>query len=424
MSCFSYTIAMLIVWMSSSRFAFGFTDLNLDNGFKALIVSKKNAATSEIRFWVRAGSAHENPNFTNTAHIIEHLMFSTYSKSELPFFTQAKSKAQVNASTRHFATVYSTQTTAEHLKEMIELEAKRMISGPMLESGDLTREAEIIKKEHLRTYSQLPYQLWREFYKIGFPGHPLQWHTSGNADHFSKLSNAEIHSFFNSNYRPDNSCIAIVSSVDESQVATWVKSSFSRWKAGPPAKKEVVPPTWPGIGPFIKFSAKSDRPQAALIGFRVPLISGLTPIEMDFLNHIFVRSQKSALRNQLRFGSLMTWDYGDLNYDYDWFTIKAVVLADKFQSSEGWKQLLVDIAKYINGLSNAELDAMYQEFYLETQEAHLKSASYADWLGLQCGKYGRSELILVENFTEKKTFLRKVQSVLKPTNMVVVVHGN
>src|SRR5690606_35476899 len=135
---------------------------------------------------------------TNTAHLIEHLMFGPYSPKEPAYFTQAKTKGRVNANTRHLATVYSTETAAENLEFFLKLEAKRLMQTPNWKLDDVKREANVIKTEHARNYTQLPYILWRDFFATAFAGHPIGWHTSGIAEHLDKISAVDVHSFFKS----------------------------------------------------------------------------------------------------------------------------------------------------------------------------------------------------------------------------------
>jgi hypothetical protein len=397
--------------------------VRLKNGVTATIVEKPDAASAQLRVWISGGSAHEQPDQTNTAHIIEHLMFGKYKDNDLPYFTQAKARGTVNATTRHLATVYSTQTTPDNLKFFIDLESKRLRAGPEITAERLAREVTIIRQEHLRTYSQLPYQLWRAFFQEGYSGHPFEWHTSGDEAHLSTATAANVRQFFDTYYVPSGTCLTIVSTNPINEMESWINSAFSDWQPKSNIHPKVIQP-YGTSGKKIHFKSQKDSSQAALLGYKIPEHAKLIPQEVDFLNHLFIRSQLNAVKDIIHFSEHQPWEIGELNFDYDWYNVKAIVLSNQYQTETYWQSILSAMGKTIVNLTIDELKQRYEEYYFDLTESLLSSSKLADWLSLQCGKYknpvGQPSRII----NDLSMFKQKLEYVFKPEQMVVIVYGD
>ena len=100
------------------------------------------------------------------------------------------------------------------------LEADRMASFKV--SDDIFKtERKVVSEEWRWRTANPPYgQLFQDFAKTAYTNHSYRWTPIGDMDQLRMSTSAELQSFFNKYYIPNNACLIIAGDIDPEQTKT------------------------------------------------------------------------------------------------------------------------------------------------------------------------------------------------------------
>ena len=288
----------------------------LPNGLTVLLSVDHSAPVVAVDVEHHVGSKNEEVGRTGFAHLFEHVMFT--GSGHVPYgmhdkFTEGVGGSN-NGSTNSDKTNFYESVPSNYLETELWLEADRL--GWLLDALDIAKlnaQRDIVKNERRQSYDNRPYGRVGEIMDAQmYPeGHPYHWPVIGSMTDLSAASEADVKSFFNKWYGPNNTVLVIAGDFDPAQAKTWVRKYFGEIKTGPPITRPVVPAAhldapkrfvyednvslpqlyieWPGVG-----VTSADRAALNVMG---AIISG---DRTQWLTKTFVYDRKSASSISLR----------------------------------------------------------------------------------------------------------------------------
>lgn len=272
-------------------------EYKLDNGLKFIILPEKEAPVISFVTYADVGGANEEDGKTGAAHFLEHLAFKgttqigtkNYQKekailkrldqvhsqleiaqergneeqtqqlqakfeklqaqaaqyveqNEYGKIVQTEGGVGLNAATSADYTVYFYSFPANKLELWMSLESERFLEPVFRE---FYKEQQVILEERrLRTENSPVGKMIEEFLGTAFTTHPYQRPVIGYKEDIPNLDRADIRSFFETYYVPENLTIAIVGDVDPQEVKALADVYFGRFSPQPkaPSVKKVEPP--------------------------------------------------------------------------------------------------------------------------------------------------------------------------------------
>ena len=174
MSLRVWTLAFACAAISAPVFA-ETVSKTLDNGLKVIVREDARAPVVVTQLWYKVGSVDEEAGKTGLSHVLEHMMFKgtpTVPSGEYSKRITAMG-GELNAYTNRDETVYYQTVAKQHLPEVLQMEADRMVNLGF-SNKDYVNELEVVKEERrLRTDDSPSGRLYEKLYQTAFT-------TSGN----------------------------------------------------------------------------------------------------------------------------------------------------------------------------------------------------------------------------------------------------
>jgi len=209
---------------------------DLDNGLRVIIVPTDYPDIVTIQIPVQTGSRNEvEPGKSGFAHFFEHMMFRGTEKYPQEVYGDIlkKAGADQNAYTTDDYTNYHITFTKADLEKVIELEADRFQNLSYSEEGFRT-EAQAVKGEYLKNYSNPIQKLLERIRDISFDTHTYKHTTMGFFEDIEDMPNQLEYSrtFFDRWYRPEKSAVILVGDLDPDATLALVEEHWGSWEAG------------------------------------------------------------------------------------------------------------------------------------------------------------------------------------------------
>jgi zinc protease len=199
----------------------------LSNGLQVIIVRNTLAPVVTTMVNYRVGSDETPAGFPGTAHATEHMMFRGspgLSADQLAAISAAFG-GDDNADTQQAVTQYFFTTPAENLEVALRVEATRMLD--LLPDESLwTKERGAIEQEVAADLSNPEYVFYEQLLAAVFKGTPYEHSPLGTRPSFDKTTDADLRSFHNTWYAPNNAVLVVVGNVEPQAVLQQVKNVF------------------------------------------------------------------------------------------------------------------------------------------------------------------------------------------------------
>jgi zinc protease len=240
----------------------------LSNGLQVIIVRNTLAPVVTTMVNYRVGSDEAPAGFPGTAHATEHMMFRGspgLSADQLAAISAAFG-GDDNADTQQAVTQYFFTTPSENLEVALRVEATRM--QDLLPDESLwTKERGAIEQEVASDLSNPEYVFYEQLLAATFKGTPYEHSPLGTRPSFDKTTDADLRSFHNIWYAPNNAVLVVVGNVEPQAVLLQVKNVFGEI----PAKQLPARP---------EFSFQPVKPDLLKLDTDLPY--GLTAITFRF----------------------------------------------------------------------------------------------------------------------------------------------
>lgn len=222
-----------------------YEQFTLDNGLTVLVHTDRKAPIVGVTTYYRVGSKHEPRGRTGFAHLFEHLMFGgSENVADFDVPLEAAGSTGTNGSTWYDRTNYveTVPTGALDLALMMESDRMGYLLGAVTQDK-LDKQRGVVKNEKNQGDNQ-PYGLVR--YAIGdglFPvGHPYRHSTIGSMADLDAASLADVKTWFEDNYAPNNVVLALSGDIDAATARPMVEKWFGAIPSGPEVRTVDAPP--------------------------------------------------------------------------------------------------------------------------------------------------------------------------------------
>ncbi len=218
--------------------------VELANGLRALVVESHDAPVVNVQVWYHVGSKDEVAGRTGFAHLFEHLMFEGTKNLGPEQFSDyiVRSGGLDNAYTTEDATVFWETVPSSHLPVVLWLEADRMRNLEINEQVFNT-EREVVKEERRLRFDNQPYgNVVESLYRHAYTVHPYGHLPIGSMEDLGHASLADIRSFYDTYYVPNNVSLVIVGDIDWQLAETYVHEYFGVLPPGSRSLERRIPP--------------------------------------------------------------------------------------------------------------------------------------------------------------------------------------
>ena len=211
------------------------TEFTLKNGMRVLVVPDNRAPVVTHMVWYRVGAADEPQGVSGIAHFLEHLMFKSTEKIANGEFSKIVSRlgGQDNAFTGHDVTAYYQRVAKHRLRQVMEMEADRMVNLRLDEKEVLT-ERQVILEERRSRVENNPSAIFEEQMNAAlYLSHPYGLPVIGWEHEMAKLSREDAMSFYKRFYAPNNALLVVTGDVSPTEVRDLADSVYGAIPSNP-----------------------------------------------------------------------------------------------------------------------------------------------------------------------------------------------
>ncbi|MFT4841167.1 MAG: zinc protease [Planctomycetota bacterium] len=201
--------------------------VELDNGFRALLVERPSLPVVASVLWYQVGSRDEHTGETGLSHFLEHMMFKgtdKFGKGEIDLQT-SKMGGSNNAFTDTDSTAYYFSMASDRWETALEIEASRM-RGCLLDPTEFASEKKVVLEE-LAMGEDEP---WRPLYQVCealmFQTHSYHHPVIGYKEELERLGPADMRSYYERNYGPNRACLTVVGAIDKKRTRARIEELF------------------------------------------------------------------------------------------------------------------------------------------------------------------------------------------------------
>lgn len=234
----------------------------LANGLELMVQPDRRAPTAVHMLWLRVGSMDETDGTSGVAHVLEHMMFKGTATLQPGDYSRriAALGGRENAFTSRDATAFHVQLPANHLEDLMRLEADRLANNRWSDE-EFRLELEVVKEERRQRVDDQPRaMLFEALGAAAWMAHPYRRPIIGWAADLDALKPDDVRSFQRLWYRPNNAAVVVAGDVDPAQVLAWAQAHYGPIPAA--ALPERKPQTEPAQLGERRLSLKLPAEQA------------------------------------------------------------------------------------------------------------------------------------------------------------------
>ncbi len=321
----------------------GVSEIQLENGLRALLYRRTNAPVFTGETWVRAGGIDEVPGQTGIAHFLEHMAFKgtstigakNYDKEQVllekleDLRAQAKRQEPVDAEElkrtqteleslvvdNEYSRLYiergavglNAQTSKDYTSYTVSLPSVAFEFWCWMESERLLnpvfrqfyKEREVVLEERRSRYNDDPSgKLYEALLSTAFVAHPNRLPVIGYDTDLRGLTARDMRQFYEEHYRPEKIVLSIVGDIDPAFAKTLIERYFGRF----PKSSRANPPTItaePRQEGERVFEVKFDAEPQLMLGYHKPTFPDRDDASFAILHSILSSGRTSMFYREL-----------------------------------------------------------------------------------------------------------------------------
>ncbi len=220
-------------------------EFSLENGLQVVVVPIHRSHVVSHNLLIHAGASDDPLGHSGVAHFLEHMQFKgTPTHPEGEYSRQVERLGgQYNAFTTADMTGYYVTIAKEHLPDIMNLEADRMMHLAPAADSYITERDVVLEERRMRT-DNIPASLLSEAVEAAlFRHHPYGTPIIGWAHEMVKLDEVAAKAFLKQYYTPHNVVLLLVGDIDEAEAKTLATTYYGPWKGEKaPARNWVSEP--------------------------------------------------------------------------------------------------------------------------------------------------------------------------------------
>lgn len=213
--------------------------IKLKNGMSLLIKEDNRFPLVNVRLFVHAGSAYEDPGQAGISHLLEHMVFKG-TKKRGPGQTAREIESvggDMNAATSFDYTVYYVEVPEKEWKLGMDI-VTDMTFNAAIDPEELKSERDVVLSELERGEDNPGSRIFKTLQSIVWKDTSYQWPIIGYRDTVKGISADDIHAYIDRLYQPQSMLLTVVGKIDPEAV---VKEA-ERLCGSIEDKKPVLPP--------------------------------------------------------------------------------------------------------------------------------------------------------------------------------------
>ncbi len=239
-------VCLAVLLSSGSLFAGGkpalkiaYEKYKLKNGLEVILHSDKSDPLVAVAILYHVGSNREEKGRTGFAHLFEHMLFQeSQHVGQDQFFKKIQGAGgTLNGGTSFDRTIYFEVVPKNALEMCLWLESDRLgFLLPTVTQEAFANQQDVVQNEKRQRVDNVPYgHSWYVMHKLLFPeNHPYNWQVIGSFEDLANASLADVRSFFQKWYGPNNATLVIAGDYDPALTKQWVEKYFGEIKPAPP----------------------------------------------------------------------------------------------------------------------------------------------------------------------------------------------
>ena len=216
-------------------------ELELSNGFRALLVERHTLPIVCSMVWYRVGSRDERSGETGLSHFLEHMMFkgtNTFGKGVIDQLT-GKMGGSNNAFTDNDVTSYYFSLASDRWEKALEIEASRM-SDCLLDEREFSSEKSVVLEELAMGEDDPWSSLYQDTESMLFQVHPYHHPVIGWKEDVTQLSVDAMRAYYQRHYGPDRAFLVAVGDFEAQRVADRIEGLFGQLPASTEKRQSVL----------------------------------------------------------------------------------------------------------------------------------------------------------------------------------------
>ncbi|WP_077927044.1 M16 family metallopeptidase [Wohlfahrtiimonas populi] len=249
-------------------------EFTLDNGLKLIIREDHRAPVAVTMVWYKVGSVDEPRGKGGLSHMLEHMMFKgtpTLKPNEHSTII-ANLGGKDNAFTSYDYTAYFEILPSWELETSLRLESDRM-ANLVLTEEDFAPERQVVAEERRQRTDSNPQSLFYEAFNA------TVWTTNayrnpiiGWMPEIQSWTLADLQSWYNQFYRPNNATVVIVGDVDAKKTHELVNQYFGKIPRGEEIVREINFEVPQNDTKYIEMATPANLP-VLFMAYKVPSIN-------------------------------------------------------------------------------------------------------------------------------------------------------
>lgn len=352
------------------------SEFKLANGLVLVVVPDTRAPVVTHMVYFRVGSADEPPGVSGIAHFLEHLMFKSTEKLGNGEFSAIVSRlgGTHNAFTSYDYTAYYERVAKDRLKDVMAMEADRMVNLRLGQPEVDTERQVIIEERRVRTENVPSSLLAEQMSATLYQNHPYRIPIIGWMHEMAKLSREDALTFYKRFYAPNNAIVVVTGDVDPAAVKVLAEATYGALPANPAVGGPRLRPQEPEQRAARRVELKDPRAGNASVRryYLAPALTNAAPGEAESLYLLMKvaglggtsRIYQKLVAEEKIASSAGGW-YAGLALDSGSIGLYAVaaegVPLDKVE--QGIDRVVHDLRE--NGITEAELERAKKQFLAE-----------------------------------------------------------
>lgn len=334
-------------------------EVELDNGFRALLVQRKNLPVVASTLWYRVGSRDERTGETGLSHFLEHMMFKgtdRYAKGEIDLLT-SKMGGSNNAFTSHDVTSYYFALASDRWETALEIEASRMTSCT-LDTDEFAAEKSVVLEE-LAMGEDDPWQaLYQTLEGAAYQVHPYHHPVIGWRQDLERLEADGMRSYYGRHYGPNRAFLVAVGDLDIARTEERVDELFGSLPRAEERDPVNVEPEQRGERRAIRYHPGVGEILRGAVSYPTCRMGEADDFTLDVISHVLGGSKTSRFYRRLVLDEQIAanvWVINEVRLDPGLFTI-GVELREGRDPEDAEEMLREEIDRLASrGATKAEL---------------------------------------------------------------------
>ena len=339
---------------------------SLDNGLNIYIKPDSRAPVVLSQIWYKVGSTYEPKGLTGISHMLEHMMFKgtdKYTKEQMNSLVENNGGAQ-NAFTSFDYTAYYQFWHKKNLELSLSLESSRM-SNLLFDNNEFMPEKKVVLEERsLRVDDKAISYAFEQFMQLAYKANSRHVPIIGWREDIEGYTLANLKSWYQQNYAPNNASIVIVGDVDASSTHSMIKECFSNTHRSQIPKLPLEPTLLNAGYRHTQVQKSPNDTEVIIMGYMSPSLttsySDNDPFALMILNSILGDADASILQQKLTRDESLCCDidseYSPFIRGEDIFIITAIANQDQNLENiqERIESIISDLQK--NSVTEAQLN--------------------------------------------------------------------